>query len=676
MSGALEERNIDEQQIEEALGQRRADDNDEDIFLTEPGALHTESSGSTFMDNGSLSPTFRDPMSPCTTYNSRAESVAARPKLGSRLEFDDPFLSSTRSTPNQIYQQESGGGSPTFSGSPDTMRSMGSMREFWTPSQSPEPSQANRSFQLPAAAPPSQPKTRLRTAPNPPRFVPRGKATDLASQCTSLKLIPPQVIKLGFVKELNQKELPEPLKANHKLLQALPTELLVPMALRCDFCVKFDSVCSKCHFRFKAILKSRQAVLMKNVAALTGDRPVAILFNSILNGHEDFLQALVEHIPKSRFWVAVIPTTPITEFGEAKNLGDKRQLGLHVACAFDRPRSAKILLKNGFRFQRSEARLVPSELLESVSAEWEDAFSASTEYKEHLLAEEAKELRKHENYDNATQVYADLLELNPRSEKAYLGMAKMLYDQKKFTDCLEQCKLLLERYEEINWVDFRKSTITELAKKATAGMHAYLHPLPGSALKECGCVVLDNITISIRRLPFSHVKRILEFCDCVSLWGVWRSSAIPLLQGTSTFIGAALCDTSVGEMLSHEFAYEEMYESIKGDPVKNGSHAVVTEPLRFIGLQVTAMADFHTFIIKSSVVGENPLQKEADTSMFFRKPREPIEKLKRVVATKEFRVNRAGVGKAWDVHDAGEWEVDLDASEALVEAIQRRMDKK
>ena len=185
-----------------------------------------------------------------------------------------------------------------------------------------------------------------------------------------------------------------------------------------------------------------------------------------------------------------------------------------------------------------------------------------------------------------------------------------------------------------------ESYIEELSRKATEGIHTYFHNQPGPALKECGCIIFDNIVVPLRKVPFPLVKKILEFCDCVSLWGMWRSIKCPLLQDQVTSFGASLCDVSVGEMLSREFGYEEMYEAIKMDPVKNGSQSVLIQPLRFIGLQVMAMADFHTFIIKSSVVGENPNLKEPDTSVFFRKPRDPIEKLKRVVATKEFRVNR------------------------------------
>ena len=143
-----------------------------------------------------------------------------------------------------------------------------------------------------------------------------------------------------------------------------------------------------------------------------------------------------------------------------------------------------------------------------------------------------------------------------------------------------------------------ESYIEELSRKATEGIHTYFHNQSGPALKECGCIIF---------------KKILEFCYCVSLWGMWRSIKCPLLQDQVTSFGASLCDVSVGEMLSREFGYEEMYEAIKMDPVKNGSQSVLIQPLRFIGLQVMAMADFHTFIIKSSVVGENPNLKAQKT---------------------------------------------------------------
>eukprot|EP00388_Colpodella_angusta_P027969 GDKK01011049.1.p1 GENE.GDKK01011049.1~~GDKK01011049.1.p1 ORF type:complete len:143 (-),score=12.68 GDKK01011049.1:64-453(-) len=117
-----------------------------------------------------------------------------------------------------------------------------------------------------------------------------------------------------------------------------------------------------------------------------------------------------------------------------------------------------------------------------------------------------------------------------------------------------------------------------------------------------------------------------------------------------------------------------MYDQIASDhPDTEAKRNLVLEaPLRFLGLQVTAMADFHTFLIRSSVAGTNPGYKERDNSVFFRKAREPMEKLKRAVAIKQFRVYRSGVGQKWQVAEVGEWEVDEAASHALQVAVQRK----
>ena len=118
-------------------------------------------------------------------------------------------------------------------------------------------------------------------------------------------------------------------------------------------------------------------------------------------------------------------------------------------------------------------------------------------------------------------------------------------------------------------------------------------------------------------------------------------------------------------MLADEYGYAEMYDVLRLDlPPTSGKGMVVKQPVRLLGLQVTAMVDFHTYFLRSAVSGGNPsFHNEGGFFGFGAKKSE--DRRKQLVVTKDFRLHRIEAGRAFDISPLTEWEVDPTATSKI-----------
>lgn len=467
----------------------------------------------------------------------------------------------------------------------------------------------------------------------------------------------------------------------------LPTELKLPMPLRCDFCQKFDSVCSNCHFKWRGIAESRKAVFTSSFAAFPEHRRLPIFFNAAAYGTIPFLSAILDTLFAGRiselqaqFEPLYVPPTVAADV--AQRFEDAGQITLlHVACGMNRKPVAKLLLERGALFRKSSDRKIsPLDILGlPVAQEWMDALEEHKSFEEFTMIERARRLRAENRFQDALLEYQAVIKHNPYSELARCGIAKTMFDQGDLEECIRACDSVLHDQKDIKWLEHIPQSVELLRSEAVKAFHTTCHNDTSTALRKCGCVIIDPVAhrISLRKLNFRLLlDRVLPYCDCATLWGIWQATRMPLLQSATERIASKVGLESVGMMLTNEFGYAEMYETIRADePPLTGPNAVLRPPLRFLGVQVIAMADFHTFLMRASIVGSNP-KYSADTSFFSFSKKSEESKRQRIVATKCFRVNRASVGKAWDVRDGGEWEIDYEASDALLNAVQQRMASK
>lgn len=476
-------------------------------------------------------------------------------------------------------------------------------------------------------------------------------------------------------------------------LPSLPDLMVMPMHLRCDFCIKFDSVCSVCHFKWKGLLAAKRKGVFAQLDKQMEYRRVAIFFGSLAKGDVEFVSAMIEQYAQSREWFVQFTNfgTGVMDRGGGRSsqtaspapggattaaaataavtgvhplyLECGRVFPLHVAAAYNRLDMASMLLDKGAPFRRSESRHTPIDLLTrppeqpEVSSEWEAMLATKPAYAQFRTVERARALRNAGQFDEALAEYNAALDLNPRLEAALCGLAKLHYDRRAYALCIEQCDSILLVPARVDWLEFTPDTVLQLRRLADAGFHAECHASRGSALKACGCVVVhDDFRVRIRRLPFALLREcVMPFCTAVDMYAWFRASPMPLLRGALTTATSVSCDDTVGNVLAGEFGYTEMYESIRAEAPKpdNRTFGDVT---RFLGVQVVAMGDFHTFILRVLIEARNPLHKKKRG--WFGSIDEASKNTPEFVkVNKLFRVSRSGVGKAWDVHEAGEWEL-------------------
>ena len=441
-----------------------------------------------------------------------------------------------------------------------------------------------------------------------------------------------------------------------KVPKELPEMMNMPLPMRCDFCIKFDSVCSNCHFKWKGLLEIKRKALQHSISGMPEANQVGIAFATAAKGTLEMLNIFLDIHPEGTKWCLDYKPLPGEKMHPQFKAGP--MFLLHLACAYNRLKFADALIEKGAQVRRDGHKVVPFAYLVnppqqcSLSDDWESMLENKPVYIHWTMLERAKTLRKEHRYDDALAEYDEIIKEFPGSEGAVCGIAKMFYDQKKYKKCIKQCDIVLATRHQVNWIEFTPQTISELRSTALAALHEECHGKDGPALKDCGCILTNRVRLHLRRLPFKLIKNnILPYCVGIDLFELYQSTKIPVLRQATEFVASRACDTTIGTLLSSQFGYEEMYESIAADKPTQNKNLGPME--KFLGVQVVAMGDFHTFILRAGARCQNPKYKKKD-GWFSKKD----DKQKpTVLGTKLFRVHRVDVGKAWDVQESGEWEM-------------------
>lgn len=200
----------------------------------------------------------------------------------------------------------------------------------------------------------------------------------------------------------------------------LPSALDMPQRLRCDFCLKYDSLCFNCHKKWKDIeLPQRRTALLARFAELPEGARLALFFTSCARGDIDFVKVVLGAYPSATRWMSELTPTKLDMLGvfqsnknhrhEAvattgggagddtnvvKTLTDSwdemflsrpgmdletipppkflrpgllrflgRHTALHVAVAYDHLDIAKLLIEHSTSLIRCEKKLLPFQLL-------------------------------------------------------------------------------------------------------------------------------------------------------------------------------------------------------------------------------------------------------------------------------------------------------------------------
>jgi tetratricopeptide (TPR) repeat protein len=201
----------------------------------------------------------------------------------------------------------------------------------------------------------------------------------------------------------------------------LPSALDMPQKLRCDFCLKYDSICFNCHKKWRDIeIPQRRTALLSRFSELPEGAKIALFFTSCARGDVEFVKMVLGAYPNGGVactkWISELHPTKLDLFqifksnkshiheellttggdllmNEDSLLQDSwdevfikpttdmeshpppkflrpgllrfigRHTALHVAVAYDSLEIAKLLIEASPSLVRSEKKLLPFQLL-------------------------------------------------------------------------------------------------------------------------------------------------------------------------------------------------------------------------------------------------------------------------------------------------------------------------
>lgn len=500
----------------------------------------------------------------------------------------------------------------------------------------------------------------------------RSRAVSVATSATRQLMTPPVHIKLVHLKDGT---VPVPTGGASDLLPGgrspeLPSVLQMPTSLRCEFCIKFDSVCFQCHRKWTKLMAERRANLARYLGQQHDNVFSLLVLTTAARGYPDFLDILAAP-PSSAQRVAGAfgcfnPLLEDDERGQCSPL--IRTSGfvfpLHIACAYRHKKNVAKLLAMPGAVRSSEMRHSPFIYLPfPMDPDWEDMLEHSAAYKEHKMVEKARGLRTAGQWADAKAIYDDVIAANPRSEHAVCGIAKMAFDKGEFASCMDQCRRILSA--DIAWHEFSQDTVKALSQHAEDRYHSTSHAAAGGALKACGCVVTDRVRLRLRRLPWKFVvSHIVPYIIGEELFTVWkalrhiREASVGLSARVATL--AADMPGLVDTTFVKDPAFRSVVAAIEADlPSTSGPKAKLDPPAKLVAVKVVAVADFLMLILKATCEGPNPeIRRRANLGFFDRLRVPPGVVTPTLRFAKDYRIHRASPHVAWTLVAVGEWEND------------------
>lgn len=443
----------------------------------------------------------------------------------------------------------------------------------------------------------------------------------------------------------------------------LPKVLQMPMSMRCDFCIRIDSLCFNCHKKWKVALQARRANIAEVMRQLP-DQAFSILTQATAaKGSLEFLGILQMSYANQPLKVTgsaghfcPLPADRLPNGTHLQQAGNVYPL--HIACAYQRKDVAKELLKLPGALRRSSENIYPTHFLPiPLEESWEAILDAAPQYKEHVLNEQAKNLRALNKMADAEAIYDKILEMNPRNERAVCGKAKMAFDQGQFQLCIQRCKSILST--PIVWAEFTPPVLESLLHHATEQHHATSHKKDGAALKPCGCIITERVRLRVRRLKWEFFStHVLPFIPGADIYILWQ--ALRHIQEANVGLNRYFADLSVASprLCDDVFVQDPLFRGVvdaidKDLPKPDGK--TIAAPVTLQGVQVVAAADFLMLILRA--VAEAAVPPPTKKPGFFdRFTKKDIAAPERRFYRKDYRAYRPSPHAPWVCTAVGEWE--------------------
>lgn len=354
-------------------------------------------------------------------------------------------------------------------------------------------------------------------------------------------------------------------------LSALPAKLDMPLNLRCDFCRQYDSMCSRCHLKWRHLREQRVRAVGQPMCygsiPLRARRALFFLMAARGTGELTQLQCSYE---KSAVWSwsqpfhcvpfspsamaqEELPSTVLSVLQEAFDVAG-RVHALHVAIGYRNANVLRSLLQgppppssltpasssssSSVYWVMSErgvdplAFLLPAKQPPTTASPTVEALEESVECYVHLLYEATVNRLRARELAEAETLCVELLQQYPRDERGLSCLAEILYRTGRYIQCCELCQrapqLAALRYWPRAAIDAAKAAASAKASSRAQEMQeAVRTPFAHDGSSE---KTVRHHT-GLRRLPFRLLTQsVLPFCSAEGLLQLFQCSRIPLLR--------------------------------------------------------------------------------------------------------------------------------------------------
>eukprot|EP00759_Apiculatamorpha_spiralis_P023657 PhF_6_TR27213/c0_g1_i6/m.40051 len=450
-----------------------------------------------------------------------------------------------------------------------------------------------------------------------------------------------------------------------------PVRKVVPAHARCEFCQKYDSVCSYCHFRWRNLQQTSNTNLQKTYGVkLDPKERWRVAATTIVSSDRvEWIKFMIES--KTLDVDAMANFVPLTTDDVVVGGRWGRSVGgvdgvifttlLHIAAAYNRLEIAKLLISSGAYFRKDSAGEVPTAYSSELpdSSFWGDTWTSFPLYQRYVKMERARIARKEEQHQTALDLYEGIIQEFPTYEHAVCSKAKTMIEARHFSNCWAYLAAVEKNKYNIKWIELDASMITVLRKECQRQYHAHVHAIETPCMKSCGCIILDDVKVPIRKLRFSIVRHILSFVDCEGVF--YCSRAMPKCK-----LWTSACERPPHQL--DDTLLRVLFQ--QGDARAKALHnKLVSDFQKYVGKeQMTGdatiriqMADavYHAYIIivfvRVSMITPTQGKGKASGSSGGGSSNNVLVQLP--TYAKQFNIFREKDEDEWFVSSAGEWEV-------------------
>ncbi|CAD2213226.1 hypothetical protein ADEAN_000066300 [Angomonas deanei] len=335
----------------------------------------------------------------------------------------------------------------------------------------------------------------------------------------------------------------------------MPKKLDMPRYMRCAFCRKYDSMCSKCHQKWKVVKMTRRKQFVKQVYRRFSDeaRRRLTFCNALLGGgdlakiqllgdNETILNSIASVHLHDGVLTLLLPDTADFFREQLRAAGDVSPLHLSL-CAeninvlefyldvenHEADTTAGLPLVPYLSWSLSSNRYDPLELQQMpLSDALQELFDQSLVYREHLFWSRSVQLLKQDRYEEAEILFSELFIDDRTNLRGLYGKALVRFAQKRYSECIQLCKLGLDTLQGAPASGRPRLTISEEVLR--------------SLQKEAFALLEPEVRLLPVESPTFHTpdlwRLVLPFCELDTIYALYQKAPKAVRDVCDTYVRA------------------------------------------------------------------------------------------------------------------------------------------